>query len=52
MKVLIVEDEPLAVERLKQLLQQQSEQIEVVGVTGSIESSVEWLKSIHLHSLS
>ena len=44
MKVLIVEDEHLAVERLKQLLQQQSESIEVVGVTASIESSVEWLQ--------
>ena len=45
MKVLIIEDEPLAVERIKQLLQQQDEEMEITGVTGSIESSVQWLQS-------
>jgi len=45
MTVLIIEDEPLAVERIKQLLQQQEEKPEITGITGSIESSVQWLKN-------
>lgn len=44
-KVLIVEDEHLAVKRLQKILSEVDEEIEVVGLTDSIESSVRWLTS-------
>jgi DNA-binding LytR/AlgR family response regulator len=44
MKVLIVEDEDLAVKKLQKTLQATGESIEVIGVTDSIRSSVEWLQ--------
>ena len=44
MKVLIVEDEDLAVKKLQKTLQAADDNIEVIGVTDSIRSSVEWLQ--------
>ena len=44
MKVLIVEDEELAVKKLQKTLQSVDAQAEVVGVTDSIRSSVKWLQ--------
>jgi two-component system, LytTR family, response regulator LytT len=43
MKVLIVEDENLAVKRLQKLLNDITEPTEVVGVTKSIVETVDWL---------
>ena len=45
MNVLIIEDEPLAVDRLKKLLYQIGG-LEIVGITGSVASSVEWLQKM------
>ena len=45
MKVLIVEDETLAVERLSRLLREIEDTIEIAGVTNSIVSTVEWLRT-------
>ena len=44
MKVLIVEDEELAVKKLQKTLSAADDSIEVIGVTDSIRSSVEWLQ--------
>ena len=48
MKVLIVEDEPLGVERLSNHLRAIDPAIEMVGSTGSIKASVQWLQT-HEH---
>ena len=45
MKVLIVEDENLAVKRLQKLLNEMDEQIEVEAVTKSIAETVDWLNT-------
>lgn len=45
MRVLIIEDEELAVKKLQKSLSILDENIEVVGTTDSIKSSVEWLES-------
>jgi len=45
MKVLIIEDEDLAVAKLRRSLATIEREIEVVGVTDGVESSVEWLSS-------
>src|SRR5215216_3491949 len=45
MKILIVEDEDLAVKKLKKTLQSVDEDATVVGEADSIKSSVEWLQS-------
>jgi two-component system, LytTR family, response regulator LytT len=45
MDILIVEDEELAVRRLKGLLKEVAPQVNIVGDTDSIESSVEWLQT-------
>ena len=45
MKVLIVEDEELAVKKLKKTLLSVSESADVVGETDSIKSTVSWLQS-------
>lgn len=45
MNVLIVEDETLAVEKLRSTLSAIEEKASVVGVTGSIRSSVDWLNT-------
>jgi DNA-binding LytR/AlgR family response regulator len=44
MKILIVEDEDLAVKKLQKTLAQVDKDAVVVGVTDSIKSSVEWLQ--------
>ena len=45
MKVLIVEDEELAVKKLRKTLENVDSTAEVVGVTDSIRSSVSWLET-------
>lgn len=45
MKVLIIEDEQPAVHKLIRLLQEIDKQIEVLGVLGSIEQTINWLTS-------
>jgi two-component system, LytTR family, response regulator LytT len=45
MKIFIVEDEDLAVKKLKKTLQSVDEEASVVGEADSIKSSVEWLQS-------
>ena len=45
MKVLIIEDEELAVKKLRKTLQSVDETAEVVGVADSIRSSVNWLET-------
>ena len=44
MKILIVEDEELAVKKLKRTLGAVDQQAEVVGETDSIKSTVNWLQ--------
>ncbi|HTI08183.1 MAG TPA: LytTR family DNA-binding domain-containing protein [Puia sp.] len=44
MKILIVEDEDLAVKKIRKTLQSVDEQAVVAGVTDSIKSTVEWLE--------
>lgn len=44
MKVLIIEDEKLAANRLSKLLEQISNEIEVIGMLDTVESSVQFLK--------
>ena len=44
MKILIVEDEELAVRKLKNTLSNVDDSTEIVGVTDSIQSTVDWLK--------
>ena len=44
MKVLIIEDEPAAVRGLEKLIKKLDEDIQVVGITDSIESTVEYLE--------
>ena len=45
MKVLIVEDEGLAVKKLQKTLSAVDDTIEVAGVTDSIQETVNWLQS-------
>ena len=45
MKVLILEDENMAVKRLTGLLQQLDTEIEVLDVLDSVKSAVKWLSS-------
>jgi DNA-binding LytR/AlgR family response regulator len=45
MKLLIIEDEDLAVKKLQKTLAGIDETAEVIGVTNSIRTSVEWLKN-------
>ncbi|MBE7170822.1 MAG: response regulator transcription factor [Williamsia sp.] len=45
MKVLIIEDEPLGVERLTKHLRAIDPGIDIVGSTGSISASVQWLQT-------
>ena len=44
MKVLIVEDEGIAAEKLEQMLHEVDPEIQVVGKTGSVKETVEWLQ--------
>jgi two-component system, LytTR family, response regulator LytT len=45
MKILIVEDEDLAVKKLEKTIRTVDPEIEIMGVTESIQSSVEWLQN-------
>ncbi|MEM9720251.1 MAG: LytTR family DNA-binding domain-containing protein [Bacteroidota bacterium] len=45
LKVLIIEDEPLAARRLQHLLNEIDPSIEVLAVIDTVSASVEWLKS-------
>lgn len=45
MKILIIEDEELAVKKLQKTLSAVEENAEVIGITDSIKNSVEWLKN-------
>ncbi|GAB3939114.1 LytR/AlgR family response regulator transcription factor [Larkinella terrae] len=51
MDILIVEDEPLAVQKLVKLLNQADPTIEIRGVTDGIESTVSWLRAHPLPDL-
>ena len=51
MKVLIIEDEPLAAKRLKSILAQVNDTVHVIQVIDSIEDSVEWLNNNSLPDL-
>ena len=42
MKVLIIEDEPLAAERLKKVLRDINSSIEVIHILDTVKSSVKW----------
>lgn len=44
MKLLIIEDETLAAKRIRKMVEELYEKIEIVGITDSIESSVNFLK--------
>ncbi|CAN5631710.1 LytTR family DNA-binding domain-containing protein [soil metagenome] len=45
MKILIVEDEDLAVKKIKKTLAEVDDTAEVIGITDSIQSTVNWLES-------
>jgi DNA-binding LytR/AlgR family response regulator len=51
MTVLIIEDEPLAAERLENLLRKQDPEIRIAGRCDSVKQSVEWLKENPLPDL-
>lgn len=44
MKILIIEDEPLAAERLEGLLKKQDPALEIVGKCDSVKGSVQWFR--------
>lgn len=44
MKIFLIEDEPLALDRLKQLLNETSYPVEIMGDADSVESAYEWLR--------
>ena len=45
MKVLIIEDEPLAAQHLKKLILQYESHIEVVGIEDSVSGAIKWLEN-------
>ncbi len=51
MKVLIIEDEPLAAEKLGKLLHEYSNAIQVLATLASVETAVEWLSENPLPDL-
>lgn len=51
MKALIVEDESLAIRRLKKLIEEVGAAIEITGITDSIEGTVEWIEQRRLQNL-
>lgn len=48
MKIVIIEDEPLAAERLERLIRQHRDDIELLAVLDSVENSVKWFNE-NLH---
>jgi two-component system response regulator LytT len=51
MKILIIEDEPLAAKRLQKLVMQEEEQAEVMAMLDSVKSSVDWFSKNELPDL-
>ena len=51
MKVIIIEDEKPAAEKLQKAIQKADPAIEVIAVLNSVESSVEWLQQNPLPEL-
>jgi len=51
MKILIVEDEPLAAERLEGLLKKQDPSVEIVGHCDSVKKTVTWFRENNLPDL-
>ena len=45
MRVLIVEDEPMAQQNLLRTLTQHYPDLRIVGATGSVRETVEWLRT-------
>ncbi|WP_128545849.1 LytR/AlgR family response regulator transcription factor [Larkinella soli] len=45
MNILIIEDEELTARKLRRLVQEVEPTAQVVGITGSVEESVEWLRT-------
>lgn len=45
MRVLIVEDEPMAQQNLARALTQHYPDLQIVGATGSVRETVEWLRT-------
>ena len=45
MKVLIVEDEKPAIEKLEQLIRKYDPEIEIVGTCISVDETVKWLET-------
>jgi DNA-binding LytR/AlgR family response regulator len=50
MRVLIVEDEIMAQKSLTRILTQNFPDMEIVGTTGSVKSTLEWLKTLGNHA--
>ena len=50
MKVLIVEDEKPAVEKLNQMLRKYDHEIEITGVCNSVDQTVKWLNDTENHA--
>lgn len=45
MRIFLIEDEPLALDRLKSMIRKSSHEAEIVGDADSVETAYEWLKS-------
>jgi DNA-binding LytR/AlgR family response regulator len=45
MRIFLIEDEPLALERLSSLIRKSSHDTEIIGDADSVESALHWLKS-------
>ena len=48
MKVLIIEDEQLAAEKLSKTLSEVKGEAEILAILNSVDSSIEWLNENHL----
>jgi DNA-binding LytR/AlgR family response regulator len=51
MQILIIEDEPLAAEKLIEMLKKEDASIEVMAVCNSVASAIEWLNFNHIPEL-
>lgn len=43
MKIFLIEDEPIALNRLKQMIQESGQNADIIGDADSVESALEWL---------
>ncbi|MBR2624755.1 MAG: response regulator, partial [Paludibacteraceae bacterium] len=50
-RILIIEDEIKAAKELKKLIEEQRSDMEVVGITGSVKKSIEWLSENEMPDL-